>query len=151
MYYKNHPTSYKANNFIKKFLDNKSLFISTKTLGYNVFNIKTKNFKQDIGYLGYYLDTTKITSLSNYLNTIAIKNKLKNYILILSNIKEGVNYYFIEYKRVLLNKEPIKATNREELRYIAINILVREGFNFNKEFIIKEIVNKENSFLDKLR
>jgi hypothetical protein len=123
----------KPTKFIKKYLDKNNLFISNKRVGIEVYNIKTPNFKQDIGYIGYFKDNNKVTSLLTYLNNIAIKKRLRNYILILSNIKDNINYYYIGYKGDL--EDGISFYNKKDIRSILLVLLKKEGFKFNSKFI----------------
>ena len=128
--FKNNKDYSRSINFIYKYLDNKNLFTTTKKLGKEVYNIKTPNFKQDLGYIGYLKNTSNFFKLLDYLEKLANIYNLNNYILIIIDTSTNIKYYYKGYKGIV-DKEATFST-RKDIRKEFIDILTKEGFKFNK-------------------
>ena len=79
--------SIELNSFIHLYLDS-SFIISTKNIintinNLNIYNLKTRNFKQDIAYIIFISDLLILDSIYITLKDFVLKQDLKNYIFII--------------------------------------------------------------------
>ena len=118
--------SLELKTFITSYLDS-FYIISTKTLAINktiIYNLKTKNFSQDIGFITFILDPLLLDNIYITLNNFVLLQNLKNYLFIIYFNNNNV-FISIGYKDKILSSNII---------YKSINV-------YN---IFKDILNLES-------
>ena len=125
---------FKVLSFIKRYLD-ASFIISTKKYKTNYFNIKTKNFKQDIAYICFIKTDEAISGALLELQTLAINNSLVNYLLILykKDSKEITWYKGLETELV----EQDSTYKKEDFYPLFKKVLLLEEYYFKEKNLNK--------------
>ena len=124
--------SLELKTFITSYLDS-SYIISTKALTINksiIYNLKTKNFSQDIGFITFISDPLLLDNIYITLNNFVLLQNLKNYLFI---IYFNTNNVFIStgYKDTILSSNIIyKSIN---IYNIFKDILNLEGYIFKEK------------------
>jgi hypothetical protein len=122
----------KVKTFITSYLDS-SYIISIKTLDLNksiIYNLKTKNFSQDIGFITFISDPLLLDDIYIILTNFALSQNLKNFLFI---IYFNINNVFISigYKDKILSSNIIyKSIN---IYNIFKDILNLEGYIFKEK------------------
>jgi len=100
--------SLELKTFITSYLDS-SYIISTKTLTINktiIYNLKTKNFSQDIGFITFISDPLLLDDIYITLNDFVLLQNLKNYLFIIYFNNNNV-FISIGYKDKILSSNII--------------------------------------------
>jgi hypothetical protein len=124
--------SLELKTFITSYLDS-FYIISTKTLAINktiIYNLKTKNFSQDIGFITFILDPLLLDNIYITLNNFVLLQNLKNYLFIIYFNSNNV-FISIGYKDKILSSNIIyKSIN---VYNIFKDILNLEGYIFKEK------------------
>ena len=122
----------KVKTFITSYLDS-SYIISIKTLDLNksiIYNLKTKNFSQDIGFITFISDPLLLDDIYIILTNFALSQNLKNFLFI---IYFNINNVFIStgYKDKILSSNIIYKSI--DIYNIFKDILNLEGYIFKEK------------------
>ena len=122
----------KIKTFITSYLDS-SYIISIKTLDLNksiIYNLKTKNFSQDIGFITFISDPLLLDDIYIILTNFALSQNLKNFLFI---IYFNINNVFISigYKDKILSSNIIYKSI--DIYNIFKDILNLEGYIFKEK------------------
>ena len=122
----------KVKTFITSYLDS-SYIISIKTLDLNksiIYNLKTKNFSQDIGFITFISDPLLLDDIYIILTNFALSQNLKNFLFI---IYFNINNIFIStgYKDKILSSNIIYKSI--DIYNIFKDILNLEGYIFKEK------------------
>jgi hypothetical protein len=124
--------SLELKTFITSYLDS-SYIISTKILAINktiIYNLKTKNFSQDIGFITFISDPLLLDDIYITLNDFVLLQNLKNYLFIIYFNSNNV-FISIGYKDKILSSNIIyKSIN---VYNIFKDILNLEGYIFKEK------------------
>jgi hypothetical protein len=124
--------SLELKTFITSYLDS-SYIISTKALTINktiIYNLKTKNFSQDIGFITFISDPLLLDDIYITLNDFVLLQNLKNYLFIIYFNSNNV-FISIGYKDKILSSNIIyKSIN---VYNIFKDILNLEGYIFKEK------------------
>jgi hypothetical protein len=126
--------SLELKTFITSYLDS-SYIISTKTLTLNktiIYNLKTKNFSQDIGFITFISDPLLLDNIYITLFDFVLLQNLKNYLFIIYFNTNNV-FISIGYKDKILSSNII---------YKGINV-----YNIFKDILnLKGYIFKEKTY-----
>jgi len=126
--------SLELKTFITSYLDS-FYIISTKTLAINktiIYNLKTKNFSQDIGFITFISDPLLLDNIYITLNNFVLLQNLKNYLFIIYFNSNNV-FISIGYKDKILSSNII---------YKSINV-----YNIFKDILnLKGYIFKEKTY-----
>jgi len=126
--------SLELKTFITSYLDS-FYIISIKTLAINktiIYNLKTKNFSQDIGFITFISDPLLLDNIYITLNNFVLLQNLKNYLFIIYFNSNNV-FISIGYKDKILSSNII---------YKSINV-----YNIFKDILnLKGYIFKEKTY-----
>lgn len=107
--------------------------LTTKRYRYNIFNLKTKNFRQDIAYLAFIKTSEELEFTKRLLLRLAYSNRLRNYLLLIHIRGKQDLIYYAKYNRDYLIIEDY-IEYRDNITVLYQDTLAAEGFQFFRKF-----------------
>jgi hypothetical protein len=127
-----------ANDFINRFLNSRftkiqEIYISDQKslFNYQGYSLKTKHLQQTIAFV-LIINKNDINNSLDFINQLALKQQLNNYLIVLQYHEHDNNQYQIYQKLKNQDINYLSTCNIKELLYLFNKILKAEGYKFTK-------------------
>jgi hypothetical protein len=122
------------NNFLLKSLDSSFIYsdkvITIDKLDFKVYNLKVKNFKQNIGFITFASNLKDLDNIYIILKDFVLKQGLKNYIIYIYITSKAI-YTLYGFKQKLNNTFKVLESFEILKQFKAIYLLERYKFQEN--------------------